>query len=230
VLLGLPQAVCGSLLQLSATLVATDGLVVQRALVERLATGLVQEVASFHAREPYDAGISVETLRHSLPVPDAVAAAALAAAERSGSLTIHDGLVARPAFRPAARVSEAVRERLVAAVRSGGLKAPSTMELADRLGIRDAESGLREAALAGEVFLVERGRYLSAEALQEFAQLLREVGSTGEITPGAVRDRSGLSRKYLIPLLEWADRTGITRREGEGRRLLAPLAGLPHGA
>jgi hypothetical protein len=34
-----------------------------------------------------------------------------------------------------------------------------------------------------------------------------------------VRDRLGISRKYLIPLLEWADGRGITVRESEGRRL-----------
>jgi len=34
-----------------------------------------------------------------------------------------------------------------------------------------------------------------------------------------VRDRLGVTRKYLIPLLEWADGRGITVREGEGRRL-----------
>jgi selenocysteine-specific elongation factor len=203
--------------------------VVQRGLIERLAADLVERVAAFHGREPHDAGISVETLRHSVPVPDAVAAAALAAAEGSGSVIIHDGLAALSAFRPAARVSDADRERLVAAVREGGLMIPSAVELAERLGIPDAEPGLRQAALAGEVILVERGRYLAAEALEGFARLLREVGSAGEITPGALRDRTGLSRKYLIPLLEWADRTGITRREGEGRRLLRP-AGMPHGA
>jgi len=108
--------------------------------------------------------------------------------------------------------------------------APNAVELADRLGIRDAEAGLRQAAIEGHVVLVERGRYLSFEALEGFTSLLREVGSAGEITPGAVRDRSGLSRKYLIPLLEWADRTGITRREGERRRLLAPFAGRSRGA
>ena len=35
----------------------------------------------------------------------------------------------------------------------------------------------------------------------------------------AVRDRLGVTSKYLIPLLEWADGKGITVRVGEGRRL-----------
>jgi hypothetical protein len=34
-----------------------------------------------------------------------------------------------------------------------------------------------------------------------------------------VRDRLGISRKYLIPLLEWADGRGITVRVGDVRHL-----------
>jgi hypothetical protein len=35
-----------------------------------------------------------------------------------------------------------------------------------------------------------------------------------------VRARVGVSRKFLIPLLEWADVRGITVREGDARRLV----------
>jgi len=34
-----------------------------------------------------------------------------------------------------------------------------------------------------------------------------------------VRQRLGISRKYLIPLLEWADGKGLTVRVGDVRRL-----------
>jgi selenocysteine-specific elongation factor len=49
------------------------------------------------------------------------------------------------------------------------------------------------------------------------------MGQQGTIIPAAVRDRLGISRKYLIPLLEWADERGITVRVGEGRRLRAKV-------
>ena len=52
-----------------------------------------------------------------------------------------------------------------------------------------------------------------------FIQALQDMGQAGPIVPAAVRDRLGVTRKYLIPLLEWADGRGITVREGEGRRL-----------
>ncbi len=40
-----------------------------------------------------------------------------------------------------------------------------------------------------------------------------------------LRDRLGLTRKYLIPLLEWADRRGVTRRTGDARVLGRLTAG-----
>jgi len=38
-----------------------------------------------------------------------------------------------------------------------------------------------------------------------------------------------LTRKYLIPLLEWTDRRGITRRDGDAR-VLARLTGAAGGS
>jgi len=78
---------------------------------------------------------------------------------------------------------------------------------------------LRLAAARGQVEAVERDRYYVRGALDQFVEVLSEMGQHGPIIPAAVRDRLGISRKYLIPLLEWADVRGITVREGDGRRL-----------
>jgi selenocysteine-specific elongation factor len=66
---------------------------------------------------------------------------------------------------------------------------------------------------------VERDRYYTREALEQFTGVLRDLGEHGAIVPAQVRDRLGISRKYLIPLLEWADGRGITVRVGEAREL-----------
>ncbi len=230
VLLGLPPGACDMLLGKSTTLVPAGELLVATAQLDRMAQELVVQVAAFHRQEPHEAGMSVETLRHSLRVPDALAAAALARAEKSGGLRTRAGVVTVPSFKPVARASEEDQRRLVLAVREAGLAAPTVAELAERLGVGEALAGLQQAAAGGEVVLLEPGRFLSLEALEGFAALVREVGAAGEITPGALRDRTGLSRKYLIPLLEWTDRTGVTYREGEGRRLRTPRPGAARGA
>ncbi len=52
--------------------------------------------------------------------------------------------------------------------------------------------------------------------------LVRDLSATGEITTAQFRDRHKTSRKYAIPLLEYFDRTGVTVRIGEMRRLRDP--------
>ncbi len=228
--LGVSPVACDALVRRSATLMPAGNLLVRRADVERLGGELVAQVEQFHLREPHEPGMSVETLRHFLRVPDAIAAAALGAAEQAGRLRLRAGAVATPAFRMVPRASAEEQRRLVAAVREAGLAAPTVTELAERLGLALAGSGLEQAALGGDVVRVEPGRYVAREALEGFATLVREVGAQADITPGALRDRTGLSRKFLIPLLEWADRSGITYREGEGRRLCRPRPGAARGA
>ena len=41
--------------------------------------------------------------------------------------------------------------------------------------------------------------------------------ATGGITVSAFREALGTSRKYAVPLLEWFDARGVTRREGDVR-------------
>ena len=63
-------------------------------------------------------------------------------------------------------------------------------------------------------------RYYSRVALDEVvASVVRHLSSAESSTPGEFRELLGLSRKYLIPLLEWMDSQGITVRAGDGRRL-----------
>jgi selenocysteine-specific elongation factor len=42
---------------------------------------------------------------------------------------------------------------------------------------------------------------------------------TSPFTVAQFRDRTGLSRKYAVPILEWADREGLTIRRGDERHL-----------
>jgi selenocysteine-specific elongation factor len=75
-------------------------------------------------------------------------------------------------------------------------------------------------AADGKVVAVERERFFSTRAAELFVASVREIGQFQPVTPGLLRERLGISRKYLIPLLEWADRSGITRRVGDKRVLI----------
>jgi selenocysteine-specific elongation factor len=108
-------------------------------------------------------------------------------------------------------------ERVIASVEAAGLAPPTVAELEAALGLRALGDTLRLAARSGRVVSVERDRYFGRIALTRFVATLRSIGAGGAITPAAVRDATGVTRKFIIPLLEWADASALTLRRGEGR-------------
>ena len=108
---------------------------------------------------------------------------------------------------------------MVRIVEQSGLTPPSLAELERQTGRHDVAAILRLAARDGRVEAVERERYYARPALEQFTAALTELGRAGLIVPGALRERLGITRKYMIPLLEWADAKGITERVGDARKL-----------
>jgi len=197
-----------------------EGHLVSVARVAAVEDAFVEAVQAHHAAHAEEAGLSLETLRRSLRGPAWLADAALQRATRARRVRVADGLVALTGFRPVVRVDPAFLDRVVARVGAAGLTPPSWAELATELGPL-AEAALREAVRSGRLVAVERERAWSPDSVARFTALVREVGRGGEVTPGALRERTGASRKFLIPLLEWCDRQRLTLRQGE-RRVLNP--------
>jgi selenocysteine-specific elongation factor len=189
------------------------------AILERATDAAVRLVDEFHRRHAAERGMPLETLRRALRVPEWVAEAAIERAVRSRALTLDGGIARLVGFTPRVEGGEPEVQRLIQILQTAGLMPPSVAELERETGRRDVAATLRLAAGRGLVEAVERDRYYAIEALHRFAETVREIGRAGEIQPAAVRERLGISRKYLIPLLEWADARGITVRAGDIRRL-----------
>jgi selenocysteine-specific elongation factor len=68
-----------------------------------------------------------------------------------------------------------------------------------------------QITLAGGEFLVSRN------VLEKLVEKL--AGAGGDITVASVRDLTGSSRKYVLPMLEMLDSMGITRRVQDKRIL-----------
>jgi selenocysteine-specific elongation factor len=176
-------------------------------------------VADFHEAHPSSPGMPVETLRRAVHRSARVAEAVVAELTGAGTLQLAAGVVRHPGFSARILGGGAAVERVLDAVRAAGLAAPSIRELERQLVGTDVAGALRLGAREGEVEAVSWDWYVARGALEGFGGLLAEAGRGGDITVGGMRERTGLSRKYLIPLLEWADRRGLTRRVGEARRL-----------
>lgn len=125
-------------------------------------------------------------------------------------------------FEP--RDDEAFERRsaeILSLCRERGFQPPVISEARERLALaEDAFStllnGMRKTGL---VSIVSGEFILSSEVENELLRiLLREKDG---ITLARVRDITGSSRKFILPLLEYLDAKGYTRRAGEKRVLLA---------
>lgn len=179
-------------------------------------------VGDHHKRAPAEPGLSSETLRQRLRAPDEVADHVVKEAERRGTIRLKDGVAMLSGFTPTGAGGDAAVARLVQFVEQAGLEAPTIDEIAAGASLSPVGPALRLAVERGLIQAVDRERYASRVALELFRDTLVEIGAGGDITLAAVRERLGLTRKFLIPLLEWSDRQGITRRLGESRVLVRP--------
>ena len=223
----LPSEVAGAIAAAGKGVLAVGGgdvLVSRRAVaaeIERL-TGVV---TSHHEAHPLDPGLSLQALRATVKAPTAVLDLLLEHAVKKQAFEVAEGgaVVRRPGWKAAssARAGDAggrLAQRLVEA----RWQLPTVSELQREFADPTVPALLAHLAREGTVERVDQDRYAVKQALEEFQSAiettLRELGSA---TPAQFRDRLGLTRKYLIPLLEWADRRGITSRQGDTRVLRA---------
>lgn len=165
-------------------------------------------VAEEHQRHPLRQGLSMATLAERLGVEAALAEAVVARSsrlERRGPDVAHPGHVAQLDEDQEAAWHRA-RDRI-----SKGLAVPDL----DDLGL-DPEV-IHFVIRSGELVRIDESLgYLPAQ-IDELKTVMAELPE--DFTVAEFRDAAGLSRKYAVPLLEWADREGLTIRRGDRRRL-----------
>ena len=218
VLLGLGPSEASAVARASTARLVGDRWV-RTAALDELSNKATAALKAFHRAHPAEAGMPLETLRRALRGPDAMVNHALAEAAAAGRLRLADGVARLSGFAPQIPGGEAEVDRVVRILEEAALSPPSLSELERQTGRRDIDSLLRVAARTGRVEAVERGRYYARPALERFTATLAELGRDNLIAPADLRDRLGISRKFMIPLLEWADAKGITERVGDRRRL-----------
>ena len=112
------------------------------------------------------------------------------------------------------------RDTLVAAFAEAGLQVPTLKTFLPGLGLDAKRTQRILGALLREGLLVRVSGELvfHQEALQGLlAKLAQRKSGNPRLTVPEFKELSGVSRKYAIPLLEYLDRTRVTRREGDAR-------------
>jgi selenocysteine-specific elongation factor len=219
ILLGAPPADAAAIARSAKGVSRIGELWVREKTLADLGSRALGLLKAHHRARPSDLGLSLETLRRGLRAPEPLAERAVADLLSSGRIRVAAGVATLSGFVPKVEGGDAEIDRFVRLLEDAGLEPPTLAELERQTGRRDVSAILRLAAQTGKVEAVERERYYARPALDRFAATLADIGRESLISPGALRDRLGISRKYMIPLLEWADAKGITERVGDARRL-----------
>jgi len=195
---------------------------------QRVLDEVTEGIAKWHGDNPETLGPSEQQLGRILAVP-AMAGIVHAAAnhQAAGGLIKRRGtLLHMPGHRPSASAAD---EKLWAAVEplllAGGLRPPRVRELAETLDLklRLLEKFLTRAEHLGWVHRVAANRYFPPAAVLELAESAERLcaGADGRLSVAAFRDLTGIGRNVTIDLLEFFDKVGFSRRDGEHRQILA---------
>ncbi len=134
--------------------------------------------------------------------------------------------VCQPRFAPAMSAKdERVYDALLTALRAGAFQPPSPEELAKQLeaDIKHVRRLMTIASSVDAIVKVDASIYLAAENEGQLRSTVARLmnGSKG-VAITTVREQLKTSRKYAVPFMEYLDRIGFTRREGDVRVLCEP--------
>ncbi len=194
-------------------------------VIEETRQATLEALAGYHKRSPLELGMPRELLR-SIAEASALADFVQEQLAAEGRIAIEGGTVRSSDFRPTlSEQEEEWREAIGGALSAAGFRGRTGAELAEAVpqeaAVRLAEFLVRQ----GTAVRIGRERYYERPALERLRdEIVEEVTRLGRATPAQLRERTGLTRKYLIPVLEWLDGGGFTVRDGDARKL-GPAAG-----
>jgi selenocysteine-specific elongation factor len=200
-------------------------LIAARARAEALDGAVVDAVHAHHRSNPNLAGVELEPLRARVgrDVEPRLFRYLVDRLVGQGRLVRRGSIVAAPGHRVRLNdADEALAERVCAAIRSAAAMPPTFKQLEDDLGVPPRRIADVIAVLGerGAIVKVAADMAFSREAIDDIAARLRaHLEREREITAAGFRDLIDASRKYSIPLLDYFDRSGLTVRAGDLRRL-----------
>ncbi len=216
-----PAAAAQLATQLGAAAIEISGTLYPAAVLDDLDRRLLALVDAHQAKFPLDSGAQLQSIRAKLAAPDGLVDHAVNRLTLDGTLELDAALIRRTGYRPKLDDAQSMRrQELLAALQAAGREPPSVAELEAKLG-KGVAPLLRMLDREGAVIAVEPDRYYAKEAVEALIGQLRSSLAPSKVYPPSdLRTLLGVSRKYLIPLLEYLDRTGVTRRHPDGRQLV----------
>lgn len=186
---------------------------------------LLEKLATFLAANPLKEGMGKEELKTRLPKrsDQRFYTPLLSALERDG-LVVPDRDIVRLAGQSIKMNApvDGLGSRISVFLQDKGIEPPTIKEIMERFHCdeKTVRDNLALLTRNGTAIRISSDLFYAAEALNGLRdKLLTHLKEKGEVTPPEYRELTGLSRKFLIPLLEHFDSEKLTIRVGDKRIL-----------
>jgi selenocysteine-specific elongation factor len=192
---------------------------------EDLEDRVLRALNRLHTAHPRQSAIPMAHLAAALPdlASDALVFGILDRLQARGKVVVDRRSVAIAGYEPKLSQGERkLKNELAETIRTGAMSPPDLAEMIASAGSRSPIVPELLALLRDENRLVEihPSLYLDADVESNMRRQVQDRLADGStLTMADLRDLLGTTRKYAVPIGEYLDRIGLTRREGDVRRL-----------
>jgi selenocysteine-specific elongation factor len=198
---------------------------VSRTAHEDVQERILRTVRTYHEKNPLKEGIPREELRSTAGsyIPLKLFASALRDLEKAGRLLMERDTVRLAEHRVDWQGSqEDLRGEILQIYQEAGYAPPTVREFAERFRDRKREADKILGVLIQEGILIRINEdlHFHRDALSRLREDYRAfLRKAGKANPTDFKDLTGLSRKFIIPLMEYFDQAKLTIRVGDHRVL-----------
>ena len=191
----------------------------------RITSAIEGALMRYHNENPESCGMSKDELRHAtcpkLNV-DCFDAALKCAMRKSVAIEI-DGEISHPKAGAAAKAQvSSTAQKVLTALEEGGATPPTIAAIGKELGLASAlaAKAMRQLVDEGRAVRITSELAFSATAIDACkAAVAATIKASGPATAAQLKEACNTSRRYMVPLLEWMDAQGFTKRNGDVRTL-----------
>jgi selenocysteine-specific elongation factor len=193
--------------------------------VKELEKYIIKTLKDFHAQNPLKMGLLKEELKGRLPRDTNPKLFGFAVEKLAQVKKLHMSkeFLCLPDHKPVLKDRQKdLQKKILDLYHKGGISPPTRKEVLETLKVPEGEvlNLLKLLMQTGAVVKINDDLYYDNEFLTSIkATVTAHLEKKSEITAQEFRELTGLSRKFLIPLLEYFDKTKLTMRIGDKRIL-----------
>jgi len=190
-----------------------------------LSHNLITQLNQWHDQHPNQPGIEMSRAIDFLPRQIRFATDLVEQLVKQNLLDKNGAILSVKGFN--ARLSEPAQialDKVLPLISANSSKPPVLHDLAKATQIppRQLEKNLMECVKAGSLVRPVPNRFYQPEAVDALRNLITDTFNDQAFTVQEYRDAAGIGRNLAIELLEYFDRQGYTRRNGNYRHALLP--------